>query len=87
MSRWECIDSCHETRYMGDVESLKEHFQHMDGQNFTEDKILNNLKEVTIEVIIGALHCEMMVVSSFQYIVSPHQPNVYMQADSFYEYT
>ena len=44
------------------------------------------MKEVIYEVIIGALHCEMMVISGSQYIIAPHEPNIFLDEDLFSEY-
>ena len=49
-------------------------FQHIDDETFEEDQILRHLEELIVEVIIGETHCEMMVMSSHQYIISHHEP-------------
>ena len=54
--------SFHERDYTRDVESLKDRFQNIDEENFTEDQTLKHFEEVITEVIIGALHQEMMVM-------------------------
>ena len=38
------------------------------------------------EVIVGELYCKKMVMSGPQYIISPHDPNVFLNEDSFFEY-
>ena len=52
-------------------------FQHMNDEDSFEDQILKQLEEIIVEVIIGTLHCELMVMLGSQYIISPHEPNVW----------
>ena len=59
----------------------------MDEENFTKDHILKHLEEIIIEVIIGALHYEMMVMLGTQYIIIPNEPNDFLEEDSFSEYS
>ena len=75
---WECTLSCHEIDYLKDVESMKDHFQHMDDVNFIKDQILNHLEELTIVVIIVVLHCKVMVMSGPEYIISPSERNDFL---------
>ena len=43
------------------------------------------MEEVIAEVIIGALYHEIMVMSGSQYIISYHEPNDFLNEDSFSE--
>ena len=38
-------------------------------------------------MIIGAVHCEMMVMSGSQYIISPHEPNDFLNEDLVFEHS
>ena len=58
--------------YFEDMESLND-FQYMDEYNFTNDQILKHLEELIVEAIVGALHCEMMVMLGPQHIISPNE--------------
>ena len=49
-----------------------DHFQHMDDVASFEDQILKHLEEIIAKVIVQTIHCEMMVMSSSQYIIFPH---------------
>lgn len=71
--RLECTLSYHEVDYTRDVESLKDHLQHMDVEKFTYDQILKHLEEVFEKIFIGELHHEMVVMLGPQYILSPHE--------------
>lgn len=71
---------------LGDVESLKDHLQHMDEDNSTKYQILKHLEEVTKEVVIGAPHHKMRVMLGPQYIISYCETNVFLGEDSFSEY-
>ena len=62
------------------------YFQHMDDEASSKDQILKNLEEITIEAIIGTLHCEMMVMSSFQYIISPLVQDGFLNEDSLFKH-
>ena len=57
----------------------------MDEENFIEDQILKHLEGIITEVIIGVVHCKMMVMSGYQYIFSAHKPNNFLETDSFSE--
>ena len=59
----------------------------MDDGNFEEDKTLKHLEGVIEVVIFGALHCKKVVLSSLQFVISHHEPNVFMNKDSFFENT
>ena len=63
------------------MESLKDHLQHMDEENFTKYEILKHLEELITYMIIGEIHHKMLVMSSSQYIISSHEPNVFMDED------
>ena len=54
---------------------------------FTKDKILKHLEELIAKVIIGALHHGMMVMLGPKYFTSSHDPNVFLNEDSFSGYT
>ena len=58
----------------------------MDEESSIDDQILKHLEELTIGVIIGELHHEMMVMSSSQYIIYPHEPNEVLEEHSFSGY-
>ena len=58
----------------------------MDEENFIEDKISKHMEEVIREVMIGELHPKMMVMSSSKSIFYIHEPNVFLEEDSFFEY-
>ena len=60
------------------VEYELDDFQHMDGEASCADKIIKHLEEIIIEVIIGTLHWEMMVMSGSHYTISPHEPNGFL---------
>ena len=87
LMRHECSFSCHEIEYNEDVESLKGHFPEMEEGRFIEDQILKHLEESIEELIIGAIHCEMMVMSGPQYNMSPHEPNEFLEEDVFSKYS
>ena len=70
-----------------DVESLWNHSQHVDDGTFEEDQILKHLEEVIEEVIVGALHHEMTVMSGPQSIISHYWPDVFMRKDSLFYHT
>ena len=59
----------------------------MDDGVFEEEQILNNLEEMTEEVIFGALLHEMMAMPSSQDIISHYQPNVFPEKDSLSYHT
>ena len=84
--RMECTTSSHEMGYIEDMESLND-FQHMDEEFFIEDHIMKHLKEISIDVIIGELPHDMIVMSFSQYIIFPHEPNEFLEEDSFSEYS
>ena len=44
------------------MESLNDHFHHIDEDIFIDDQILKHLEELIAEVIIGELHHKMMVM-------------------------
>ena len=52
-----------------------------------EDYILKFLEESIVEVIIGSIHHYRMVMSSHRYIISPLEPNDFLNEDSFSEYS
>ena len=58
----------------------------MDDEASFENKILEHLEELIVRVIIGTLHYEMMVMSSSQYIIYPHEPNGFLDEDSLFEH-
>ena len=58
----------------------------MDEENLTEYQILMHSKESIVEVIIGELHHEMMIMSCSQDIISPHEPNRCLDEDSLSEH-
>ena len=58
----------------------------MDKENLIEDQILTHLEELTVDVIIGTLHREMMVMLGSQYIISPHEPDGFLDGDSLFEH-
>ena len=84
--KWECFFSCYEIEYSEETKSFKDYFQWMDEEKFTKDKILKDLEESILEVIIGALHHTMIAMLGSQYIISPHEPNEFLEEDWFSEY-
>lgn len=58
----------------------------MEDEIFEENQILKHLEVVIEEVIVWALHREMVVMSSPQCVISYHETNVFMQKDSFFEH-
>ena len=59
----------------------------MHEEYFIECQILKILEESIIEEIIGALHRKMMAMLRPQYIISPHEPNDFVDEDSFSGYS
>ena len=55
----------------------------MDDIHIEEYQTHNNLEEATKEVIVGALHHEMVVMSSPQYVISYYEPNSFLKKYSF----
>ena len=49
-------------------------FHNFDNVPSFEDQILKDLEGVFVEVIVGALHHKMAVISSPQFIISLHVP-------------
>ena len=41
------------------------------------------MEEVIEEVIVGTLHRKMVVMSGPQYIICPHEQNVFLDGESF----
>lgn len=69
------------------MESLKDLLQHLDEDNFTKYQILNHLEEWIVEVIIGEVHFEIMVMLGLQSVISYHDPNVFIEEDSCSKYS
>lgn len=61
-------------------------FQHVNDETSKEDKIIRHLEEAIAEVIFRELHHKMVVVLGPKYIISPHEPNVFLNEESFFEY-
>jgi hypothetical protein len=59
----------------------------MDEENLREHQTLNNLEELIVDMIIGALHHEMMVMSGSQYITSSHEKKLVVNEDIFSKYS
>ena len=52
---------------------------HIDDGILIENQILKHLEEMVEEVIFGAHHCKMVVMSSPQSIMSHYEPNVFLR--------
>ena len=61
---------------------LWNHSQHIDDGIVEEDQILKTLEEIIEEVIFGALHYEIVVMSIPQSILSHYEPDVFLRKDS-----
>lgn len=54
----------------------------MDDETSFEDQILKHLEELIVEMIVRELHCETLLMLGPQYIISPHEPNRFLDKDS-----
>ena len=59
----------------------------MGEKKFTKDKTLKHLEELIAKVVIWELHHEIMVMSSFQYIISSYEENDFLDEDFVFEYS
>lgn len=62
-----------------DMKSLWNHYHLIDDEILEENHILNYLEEIIEEVILGAIHCEMVVMSRPQSTISHYELDVLLR--------